>query len=115
MVVDAVPPFFEWLFRSTDDRMAASLSFLIIVFVCALAGLIVGYLIAVVKHGPIEAFYVVAKMVGGAATDWLQISPRRVMAIAWLAGREAIRRRVLIVAFAIFCDDLAFWGLVPQQ
>ncbi len=114
MVVEYFPDFFEWLFRNsgTSDQpaMGAIYIFLFLVLACALLGTFFGYLAAALRHGPFEAFYVVAKVVAGAGPDWFRMSPRRIWAIARLAAKEALRRRVILVAFGIFAIALLFGG-----
>jgi hypothetical protein len=78
----------------------------IVVFLTVVAALVMvacffSYLICVIRHGPFEAFYVVAQGIFNAVPDLALTSPRRVTAMAYLAVKEAIRRRVLVV-FVIF-------------
>jgi ABC-type transport system involved in multi-copper enzyme maturation permease subunit len=69
------------------------------------------FLIAVVKHGPSEGFYLVAKSIFGAVTEDLpSFSLRRTLAVAKVAVQEAIRNRVL-VGFAVFVVLMLFAGL----
>lgn len=103
MVVERFPDFFEWIGPGL-------LLFGGILLAAALLGLFFGYIVAVFRHGPFEAFYVVAQVVGEAIPDFLNTSPRRVLAIAGLAAREALRRRVILVTFAIFATTLLFGG-----
>ena len=109
MVVNEFPQITEWLFGSADNPSAIYMFFLLIL-AATLFGLFFGYLVAAFRHGPTEAFYVVAKVVSGAGPDWLKLSPRRTFAIAKLAAKEAIRRRVILIVFAIFALALLFGG-----
>ena len=84
--------------------------FLGIVFACSLIGLLVGYLVATFRHGPVEAFYVVSTVLADAIPDFVRISPKRVGAIAMLSAKEAMRRRVILVTFVIFALALLFGG-----
>ncbi len=69
------------------------------------------FLIAVIKHGPSEGFYLVAKSIyGGITEDLPGFSFRRTYAIAKVAVQEAIRNRVL-VGFAVFVLLMLFAGL----
>jgi hypothetical protein len=80
----------------------AALGFLVIITAFSILGCLFGYVVASFRHGPTEAFYVVSRVFFQAIPDVIFTSPRRVWAIAKLAIRETTRRRVLIVAFAIF-------------
>ncbi|MFN0020673.1 MAG: ABC transporter permease [Pirellulaceae bacterium] len=69
------------------------------------------FLIAAIKHGPSEGFYLVAKSIYGAITEDLPaFSLRRTLAVAKVAVQEAIRNRVL-VGFAVFLLLMLFAGL----
>ncbi len=110
MVVNEFPRILDWLFGSADGGSSALYIFLLLVLAAALFGLFFGYLVAAFRHGPGEAFYVVAKVIAGAGPDWLKSSPRRILAIAKLSAKEALRRRVILIAFAIFALALLFGG-----
>lgn len=103
MVVEDFPQFYDWFFSNLHI-------FGLIVLAAALFGLLIGYLISVFRHGPFEAFYVVAAVISQAIPDFLNTSPRRVWAIARLAIKEALHRRVILVTFAIFAIALLFGG-----
>ncbi len=103
MVVEDFPLFYDWLFFNLP-------SLGLILLAGLLAGLIVGYLVAVFRHGPFEAFYVVAQVVAQALPDFVRTSPRRTWAIAILAIKESLHRKVILVAFAIFAVALLFGG-----
>lgn len=69
------------------------------------------FLIAAIKHGPSEGFYLVAKSIYGAVTEDLPaFSLRRTLAVSKVAVQEAIRNRVL-VGFAVFLLLMLFAGL----
>jgi hypothetical protein len=103
MVVEDFTPFFDWLKLNLWV-------FGVILVSASLLGVLVGYLISVVKHGPFEAFYTVAQVVSQSFPDFIRTSPRRVWAIARLAIKEAMHRRVILVAFGIFATALLFGG-----
>ncbi len=109
MVVETFPEIMTWLF-GWQDGPGAFYIFLLLVVAACLFGLFFGYLVAAFRHGPGEAFYVVAKVVANAGPDWIRISPRRIFAIARLAAKEAVRRRVILIAFIIFAVALLFGG-----
>ena len=110
MVVENFPDFLVWLFTGDENSQPAILLLLGIALAATLAGTFMGYVIASFRHGPAEAFYVVAQVMGGAIPDFLGISFRRVSAIARLAIKEALRRKVILVTFGIFALTLLFGG-----
>ncbi len=101
MVLENFPTFSEWF-------LPGLVLFGGIVLAAILLGLFVGYIVASFRHGPFEAFYIVAQVVGESIPDFLGTSPRRVLAMARLSVKEAFRRKVVIVAFAIFAILLLF-------
>ena len=103
MVVENFVNFSEWI------GPAAGISGLLLIAATVL-GLFFGYLIASFRHGPFEAFYVVAQVCADAPRDFLGTSFSRVMAIARLAIKEALRRRIILVTFGIFALALLFGG-----
>ena len=109
MVVKKFPEIFEWLLGN-DQTLGALAIFALLVVAACIGGLFFSFLVDAFKHGPSEAFCSVAKVVAGTAPDWFRSSPRRIYAIAKLAAKEAMRRRVILVAFAIFALALLFGG-----
>ncbi len=103
MVVENFPNFITWI------SGAAGL-FALILLVAVVLGIFFGYVVASFRHGPFEAFYVVAQVVAQAIPDFLGTSFRRIWAMARLAMKEAIRRRVILVSFVIFFSALLFGG-----
>ncbi len=110
MVVESFPNYFEWLISGSDGGQPALLVLVGIAIAAVLAGIFLGYVIASFRHGPFEAFYVVAQVIADAIPDFLGMSFRRTMAIARLAIREALRRKVILVTFGIFALTLLFGG-----
>lgn len=109
MVVETFPQFFDWLF-GTEEQTGALYVFLLLVLAAALFGLFFGFLVSAIRHGPGEAFYSIAKVIAGAGPDWIRMSLPRILAIARLAIKEALRRRVILIAFLIFAVTLLFGG-----
>lgn len=103
MVVESFENFFDWL-----PSALSVFGFLALAGV--LLGVFFGYLVAAFRHGPFEAFYVVAQVLGGFLPDVFGTSPRRIFAIAKLAIKEALRRKVVLVTFAVFALALLFGG-----
>ena len=98
-------------FLTYPDWLSSSIGlFGIILLVAVVLGVFVGYLVASFRHGPFEAFYIVAQVISQAIPDFLYTSPRRVMAIAGLAIKEALRRKIILVTFGIFTATLLFGG-----
>lgn len=77
--------------------------------ILALVALAFSYLLLAVRRGPLAAGDAVFRTVRTAVIDLLSISPRRVFALARLAVKESIRRRVIVV-LAIFGLILLFAG-----
>jgi ABC-type transport system involved in multi-copper enzyme maturation permease subunit len=97
-----IVPFQEWLPRQ-------SLAFLAMLLAVAGIGIFVGYLAAALRHGPAESGLMTWRMLSTGLRELLQLSPRRLMAVARLAFQESIRRRVLVV-FVVFVVILLFAG-----
>ena len=84
--------------------------------IVALVGLVVGFLVAAIRHGPLAAGDMTYRVLSAAAVDLVHMAPRRMCAIARLAIQEAIRRRVWVV-FVLFALVLVFagWFLDPNS
>ena len=83
--------YFEWLFR----EWALLRGLLVAVGVAGLAFLAC-YLVALAKYGPSEGFYRVTKVIYELiARDLPGTALRRILALAKLAFKEAIRRKVI--------------------
>ena len=96
---------------SFPDWLATnSLLFLIVITAAIIVSVTFGFLVAAFRHGPFEGFYVLAQVIGEAVPDVLKSSPRRIWAIAMLAVKEALRRKVVLATFAIFALTLLFGG-----
>ncbi len=96
-------PFLEWLPWGT-------LYWLFAVVSLAVAAVFVGLLVSAVEHGPLIAIKRTRRALAAGVVDLMRLSPRRVGALTWLAVKESIRRRVVVV-FAVFIVVLAFAGL----
>lgn len=101
-------PYLVWL----PDALQA---FAVTAIIVALIGLVLGYLVAAVRHGPMAAGDMTYRTLVAAGADLARISPRRMYAIARLAVQESIRRRVWVV-FVLFALILLFagWFLHPN-
>jgi hypothetical protein len=109
MVIDLsdVTPFLEWLPGGLLQWLLVVVSVTVLVILCA-------WLVAALRHGPVSATRITAKVLREAVLDLIHISPRRVWALARLSIQESIRRRVVVV-FAVFILILSFagWFLDP--
>ncbi len=103
MVVEEFLTYNEWILSGLGQ-------FGFIVLAGIVLGVFFGYLVASFRHGPFEAFYIVAQVIGQAIPDFIHTSPRRVAAIARLAIKEALRRKVILITFGIFAASLLFGG-----
>ena len=95
----------EWLFQKNGLRDGFFLA-----LVLAILGFVIGYIVAVIKHGPSEGFLQVARIIGQLfAVDIPKMSFRRIFAMAKLAIKESIRKKVLVVV-GIFIVGMMFAG-----
>ncbi len=101
------PLFREWL----PD---ASLQWLVVIGCLIVAAVVLGLLVVTLRYGPIRGPRITGKVLCDAVMDLVRISPRRVWALSWLAFKESIRRRIVVV-FAVFIVVLLFagWFLDP--
>jgi hypothetical protein len=97
-------PYWTWLLGGPS---AALPQFLITVLVLAFVGLVGGFLIAMVRHGPLKAGDITYHVVVNGLAELARTSPRRVWVLARLAVKESSRRRVA-VALVIFLLILLF-------
>jgi hypothetical protein len=107
-------PYLTWLigYPWTDARAvldSALFRFILTAAVLSVIALVVGFLIALVRHGPLKAGDITYRVVVNGFRELFHTSPRRVWAIARLAIKESVRRRV-IVALAVYIVILVFAG-----
>ncbi len=103
MVLENAPePFGLWI-------GPALLFFLQAAVILGLVALVGGYLVAAFRYGLVGGGDIVFRRLRTAVSDLFAVSPRRVMAMAWLAVQESLRRRVL-VGFVVFLLILLFAG-----
>jgi ABC-type transport system involved in multi-copper enzyme maturation permease subunit len=111
-------PYLTWLVGypwsdAEQVRNSALVVFLVVALSLAVLSLVVGFLVALVRHGPLKAGDITYRVVANGLSELFRTSPRRVWAIARLAVKESIRRRV-IVALAIYVVLLLFAGWFLQ-
>jgi len=109
--------FYEWLVRPDAFLESAVLQGSVLIILAIVLGLAVGYIISAVRYGPGEGFYAVARAVRDLVRfDLPGTSPRRILALARLAFKEAIRRKVLfVVGLFVVVLLLAGWYLNPES
>ncbi len=109
--------FYEWLLRPNAFLESAALQGIVLIVLAVVLGLIVGYVVSAARYGPVEGFYAVARIVRDFVRfDLPGTSARRIYALARLAFKEAIRRRVLfVVGLFLVVLLLAGWYLNPES
>ena len=109
MVLENAPlDFLTWLFGGAGE-IGALPRFLITVLVLGVLALLVGFLTALIRYGPLKAGDLTYRVVTNGMAELARTSPRRTWAIARLAIKESFRRRV-IVALVVFFLILLFAG-----
>ena len=103
MVLESTPPAFaDWIGPALMFFLQAGV-------MLGLIALVVGYLVSAFRYGPLGGGDVTYRMLRTTIRDLLSQSPRRILALAWLAIQESLRRRVL-VGFGVFLVILLFAG-----
>lgn len=111
-----VVPYMQWLLSGgADQPIGALLRFALVLLGLGLIGLTVGYLVAASRRGLLRGGDYTYRTVASGVREIVQTSPRRVWALARLAVKEALRRRV-VVALGVFLLILLFasWFLNPD-
>ncbi|MEM9586127.1 MAG: ABC transporter permease, partial [Planctomycetota bacterium] len=109
--------FSQWLLRPDNFLESGAMKGIVLLVLAIALGLIVGYIISAARYGAGEGFYAVARAVRDFFRfDLPGLSPSRIAALARLAFKEAIRRRVLfVVGLFVVVLLLAGWFLNPQS
>jgi len=107
-------PYLTWLigYPWSDPQAvlnSALVAFLITACAFGVLALAVGFVIALVRHGPAKAGDLTYRVVTEGVRELFRTSPRRVWALARLTVKESIRRRVL-VGLAVYIVILLFAG-----
>lgn len=92
----------------------ALVNFGITIAVLAVLGLLCGYLLAAARNGPLAGGDVTYRVIATGLRDLFRTSPRRIWALAWLAIRESLRRKVLVV-FGVFLALMLFAGWFIEE
>ena len=100
-------PYFQWLLTGGENSIGALVSFAFVFLGVAMAALVIGFAIAASRYGLLRGGDVTYKTISEGLSELVQTSPRRVWAIARLAIKESMRRRVA-VALGVFFLVLLF-------
>jgi hypothetical protein len=104
-----IPAFLDWI-------LPAVVGWLIVVGALAAAALVLAVVFATIRRGPVRGVASVFNAVVATFVDVFSMSPRRIMALAWLAVKESIRKKVVVgVAVFIVVLMLAGWFLDPNS
>ena len=109
--------FYEWLMRPDSFLESACLQGVVLFVLAIVLGLIAGYIVSAARYGPVEGFYAVARVIRDLIRfDLPGTSIRRILALARLAFKEALRRKVLyVVGLFVVGLLLAGWYLNPES
>ncbi|MGL4512006.1 MAG: hypothetical protein ACRCT8_02875 [Lacipirellulaceae bacterium] len=111
VVENELLPYLTWLLRgegaSLADGQGALVRFVIVAFTIFLVALVGGFIVSLVRYGPMRAGEIAYRTLVDGVGDLSRLSPRRVGALASLAVKESLRRRVL-VALVVFGLILLF-------
>src|SRR3954471_20784130 len=111
-------PYLNWLvgYPWVDAQAflnSALFRFVLTAAVLSVIALVVGFLVALVRHGPLKAGDITYRVVVNGFRELFRTSPRRLWAIARLTIKESVRRRV-IVALVVYVIILLFSGWFLQ-
>ncbi|MCC6493776.1 MAG: ABC transporter permease [Pirellulales bacterium] len=104
-------PYFQWLLYGGNGELGALPKFALVFLGLVMAALVVGYAIAAARHGLLRGGDVTYHTIVDGLREIVDTSPRRIWALARLAIKESLRRRVgvalgvyfLILLFANWC------------
>jgi hypothetical protein len=109
--------FYEWFFRPGAFLESAAFKGIVLTVLATVLGLVGGYVISSSRYGSGEGFFAVARAVRDLFRfDIPGTKLTRIFALARLAFKEAIRRKVLyVVGLFVVLLLLAGWYLNPQS
>ncbi|MEN0109669.1 MAG: hypothetical protein AAF805_02995 [Planctomycetota bacterium] len=111
VVENEVLPFLQWLLRGAGESFAdgegAIVRLLVIAATLLVVSIVGGFVISLVRNGPVRAGETTYRTLVGGFADLTRLSPRRIGALAGLAIKESLRRRVA-VALVVFAMILLF-------
>jgi hypothetical protein len=105
-------PYWTWLLGDWwqgGHELGAFLMFVIVAAVLTFIGILLGYLVAMVRNGPMKAGDITYRVVSTGISELGRTSWRRVWALARHAFKESVRRRVF-AALVVFFIVLMFGG-----
>jgi hypothetical protein len=113
VIEEQLPPFLAWLLGPVWYQ-GAGLYWLAVVGCLSLSAVIVGFLCATIRRGPVAGLKATRNAIREGLVDLVKISPRRVVALTRLAVKESIGKKI-VVGFAVFIVVLmlAGWFLDP--
>ncbi len=109
--------YYQWLMRPEAFLESGLLKGIVLTVLAIILGIAVGYIVSAVRYGPVEGFYAMSRSIRDLVRfDLPGTSIRRIAALARLAFKEAIRRKVLFV-IGLFVAGLllAGWFLNPDS
>ncbi|MGO9113162.1 MAG: ABC transporter permease [Thermoguttaceae bacterium] len=108
-LIDALVPLLgsNWSGGALYTWLAVATGLTGVVYAC-------GCLVAILVSGPMAGMRKCGRAVAEIAIDVARTSPRRVFALAWLAVRESLRRRVVVV-FVVFVVLILFAALFIKK
>ncbi len=108
VIEEEVLPYLTWLIDGTGatgiEGEGALIRFGVIAISILIATIIIGFLVSLVRYGPVKAGEITYRTLICGTGELFQISPKRIFALAWLAIKEAFRRRVFV--------SLIIYGLI---
>lgn len=109
--------FYEWFFRPGAFLESAALKGIVLAVLASILGLVGGYVISSSRYGSGEGFFAVARAIRDLFRfDLPGTRFQRIFALARLAFKEALRRKVLyVVGLFVVVLLLAGWYLNPQS
>jgi len=111
MIVEAgkeIPWFWEWV-------LPAFGYWLLIALILVVLGIGLALLFAVIGRGPGPGARTVGQRLGEGSLDLLSTSPRRVLALAQLAVKEAVRKKIFVVLILfVLVIAAATWFMDPS-
>lgn len=109
VIENEIASFSNWLLQGDERYFPAIVQFLITVGSVSLLAIVVGFVVMLVRHGPLKAGVLTYRTISNGVVELARISPTRVSALASLAVKESLRRRVW-VGMVVFLGILLFAG-----
>jgi len=109
--------YYEWLMRPEAFMESGLVKGIVLAVLAIVLGIASGYIVSAGRYGPVEGFYAMARSIRDLIRfDLPGTSIRRIAALARLAFKEAIRRKVLfVIGLFVIGLLLAGWFLNPDS